>query len=447
MATHSPSTSFKLSDITGPYPLLGAFLLIVESLLGFWIYLATSPVERIIAGVLMVGLLAGFLIVVGRMQRSTISIPDPPNLPGRLTAGTEVATKQEIEAPEAEKIAGPDRSYLINKPPHRWTVRELTYAEFAGDQLNMDPSARQTLLGADQGAREVLRFASAHDTVILPIPGRTVIDGRKLPTALTTVLPTRLTILPLERHTAPLFVERPLLHNFSILVGQVAAQGLMTLKEMRSGTLPNSQRQYYQAELRQEVRQANVDGKEGVDIDANITVIGIQGELKDHLLLLNYPSLPGSHNPELDQDLADLLSLASSFKPLETLDAAERKRELNAKNEEAFDEYLKLNKEQMFAGELASVLLRYSEEDLADPAKRANAIRLLQPFEAYANELQIQDADLDQFWSALRNAEGGEAAEFKKLFGEFRALTLQRDNPEEPAPEDANQLPPAPNSV
>ncbi|HEY2921861.1 MAG TPA: hypothetical protein VGK77_22975, partial [Candidatus Binatia bacterium] len=195
MAANAPGASFKLSDITGPYPLLGAFLLIVESLLGFWIYRAESSTERIIAGLLMVALLAGFLIVVVRMQRATVSIPDPPNLPGQLTAGTQVATKQEIETPEAERIAGPDRSYLINKPPPRWTVRELTHAEMLGEVMSMEQSARQTLWGTEQGAREVLVFRSPHDTVILPIPGKTLIDGRRLPSALTIVLPTRLTIL------------------------------------------------------------------------------------------------------------------------------------------------------------------------------------------------------------------------------------------------------------
>ena len=441
MAGNAPSASFKLSDITGPYPLLGAFLLIVESLLGFWLYRAESPTERIIAGLLMVALLAGFLIVVVRMQRATVSIPDPPNLPGQLTAGTQVATKQEIETPEAERIAGPDRSYLINKPPPRWTVRELTHAEMLGEVMSMEQSARQTLWGTEQGAREVLVFRSPHDTEILPIPGKTLIDGRRLPSALTIVLPTRLTILPLERYAPPLFVERPLLHNFSIFAGQVAGQGLVTLKEMRSGTLPNSQREYFQAELRQEVRSATVNGREGVDVDANITVIAIEGELKDHLLLLNYASLPGSQDAQLDQDLADLLSLASSFRPLETVDVAGRKKELSAKNEDAFNTYLETNKEQMFANELTNVLLRYSEEDLADQNKRADAIRILQPFEAYATELQIQDEDLGQFWNALKKAEAGDASEFKSLFGEFRALALSAEEPEESTPELPKQLP------
>jgi hypothetical protein len=441
MAANAPSASFKLSDITGPYPLLGAFLLIVESLLGFWIYRAESSTERIIAGLLMVALLAGFLIVVVRMQRATVSIPDPPNLPGQLTAGTQLATKQEIETPEAERIAGPDRSYLINKPPPRWTVRELTHAEMLGEVMSMEQSARQTLWGTEQGAREVLVFRSPHDTEILPIPGKTLIDGRRLPSALTIVLPTRLTILPLERYAPPLFVERPLLHNFSIFAGQVAAQGLVTLKEMRSGTLPNSQREYFQAELRQEVRSATVNGREGVDVDANITVIAIEGELKDHLLLLNYASLPGSHDAQLDQDLADLLSLASSFRPLETVDVAGRKKELSAKYEGAFNSYLETNKEQMFANELTNVLLRYSEEDLADQNKRADAIRILRPFEASATELQIEDEELDQFWSALKKAEAGDASEFKSVFAQLRALALSGEEPNELTPEDPKQLP------
>src|ERR1044072_2706699 len=140
MNTAAPRTTIKLSDITGPYPLLGVFLVIVESLLGFWLFQADDATERIVAGSLMVLLLGGFLYVVLRMQGVRISAPDPQGLPGKVTAATESATKQEIEDPEPQKIAGPDGSYIINKPPANWHIRELTLTSFLGERMNIDPS-------------------------------------------------------------------------------------------------------------------------------------------------------------------------------------------------------------------------------------------------------------------------------------------------------------------
>src|ERR1051325_6221114 len=98
MAENPLKALFKLSDIKGPYPLLGAFLLIVESLLGLWLFRATGSLERTIAGLIMVSLLAAFLYTVMRMQKEPTEVPTSPGL-GKVTAATEVATREEIETP------------------------------------------------------------------------------------------------------------------------------------------------------------------------------------------------------------------------------------------------------------------------------------------------------------------------------------------------------------
>ena len=49
-----PRSNFDPTKILGPYPLLAAFLLVIETLLGFWFFRAESSFERIVAGLLMV---------------------------------------------------------------------------------------------------------------------------------------------------------------------------------------------------------------------------------------------------------------------------------------------------------------------------------------------------------------------------------------------------------
>jgi hypothetical protein len=427
MSSDAPKTQFKLSDITGPYPLLGAFLLIFESLLGFWLFRASAAPERIVAGTLMALLMAGFLFVVLRMQKEKISVPAPANLPGKLTAGTELATKQEIEKPEPEKIAGPDRSYLINKPPTNWSTRELTLPEFLAQRVKLDPALGEKLFGSQPAASEILVFKSSSDTTVVPSPGKTTVDGRILPSALTATIPTQLSILPMERYAAPLFVERSLLHNFLAFMGPILTAAPLTLRDLRVGVLPNTQRKYLQAQLRQEIRNATVNGKEGLNVESNITLLAIDGELRDHLLIMNYASLLEGSDPKLDQDLEELLLLANSFRPLEMTNSVERKTEIKDRIDKEFKEFVKANGESMFYSEFVLAALRYDQEDLEDLERRTEAINIFKPFEALAKELKLDQKKLDEFWLALKAAEKGDATDLKLLIGELREAALSKD--------------------
>jgi hypothetical protein len=63
-----PKTKIDLSKITGPYPLLGLFLLVVEGLLGFWLFRANSMIERIVVGSFITLIFGGFLFVLVRIS-------------------------------------------------------------------------------------------------------------------------------------------------------------------------------------------------------------------------------------------------------------------------------------------------------------------------------------------------------------------------------------------
>jgi hypothetical protein len=62
-----PRTKVDVTKITGPYALLGLFLLITEGLLGFWFFRAGDKMERMVVGGFMTLIFVLFLYVVMRI--------------------------------------------------------------------------------------------------------------------------------------------------------------------------------------------------------------------------------------------------------------------------------------------------------------------------------------------------------------------------------------------
>lgn len=423
-------TKIDLSKITGPYPLLGTFLLVVEGLLGFWFFRAESAIERVVAGSLMTLLLGGFLLVVMRVvmrpKGEEVSGPIvPQGLGGKVTPAVEEATEEEIGSPQPQTIGAPDGSYIINKPPEDWIVRELTWADWISEGLRItDPSIKEKLREISPQVREILTFQPSGEMSVIPIPGKTTIDGRKFPTALEVLIPSRLAILPMDRAQPPLFVERSLTHNFLTVVGELLRIGVWTIhNRVSSGTIPNSQRPYLVAELRQEIEDAIVNGKEGKSVNSNTTVIGIEGELRDYLLIMNYPSLPAVDDPKLERNLQTIRSLVSSFRPLKIISPDEKRMEIKHMADQKFDEHMMKNGEEIFGTEFNLLLLRLRGWDMNDPEKRLRVMKLLKPFEIFAKEINLQDEKIDALWNSLRRAEEGDASGFKAQISQMISAT------------------------
>jgi len=291
------------TKIKGPYSLLALFLLVVEGLLGYWISLAQSSLERSIAGVLIAIVLLGFLYAFVRWRKSPIKALRPmQGLSDNVTPAKKEATKIEVEKPQPDMMAGPNRTYLITKPPENWTIHELTYGEWLSENLNIsDPVAQQKIIGQGSNERNILVFNAPITTKIVPIPGQTLIEGRKFLTALGFEVPIRVAVLPLEKAQPPLFIERTLEHNFQAILSQITAQGVVTLRQIHSNVLQGSGRRSITAEFRQDMSNVMVNDIKQDNISSNITVIGIEGEPCDHLLYIYYPSLQNNiKNSPLD---------------------------------------------------------------------------------------------------------------------------------------------------
>ena len=146
---------------------------------------------------------------------------------------------------------------------------------------------------------------------------------------------------------------------------------------------------------------------------------GIEGDLRDHLLVMNYPSLPVVDDPELKRDLQTFQSLVSSFRPLKVINSDEQIMKSKIKADQEFDTLMKEKGKEIFYAEFDVIMLRFTNSDMDDPEVRHKTIELLKPFEVFAKEIDLQDEKLEALWNSLHQAEIGEASSFKANIKEF----------------------------
>jgi hypothetical protein len=293
------------SVIIGPYQLLSVFLALTPVLLAPFLFRAESAYERVFIGLVMLAMLVGFLYVVIRLAQPTAT---PIELPLKQATMAEISATVEETDRSPDTMAGPDRSYLINSVPEGWQCRELTAIDFKAEALGIqDPAAKQKLFStarpADQ-TRDILVIEHRKQISIIPIPGRTMVDGRKIPTALETVARIQLAIIPVERAQPPWFVERSMEHNFLMVVGQTLSSGAATVRRAYSGRMPGSDRRFMILEMQQEIKDCIVDDKECHEIVIDVTALSVEGELRDHVLIARYVTVPGA--PELEHTFQTL---------------------------------------------------------------------------------------------------------------------------------------------
>lgn len=420
MSAQPQRSSFDIGKITGPFPLLGAFLLIIEGLLGFWLYVAQSVAERIAAGSLMTVIFLVFLFVVLRLgTKEPAKVISPEGL-GEVTPAKEQITEKQIEslAPD-DRFVAPDGSFTISTPPHDWIVREIAINDWRAEALGIsDPALRQTLVEDSSQDGQVFIFESKRRFSVITLPGKTLIDGRKFPAADNMEVPFRLTVLPMDRAQPPLFIERPLEHNFVTQVAGILSIGVVTLQSIESGTVQNSKLRYWTAECRQNLQNVLIDGVEG-SVTTNLFVMAIEGELRDHLLMMNYPSMSTTADSVIEQNHATLKSLVNSFRPLKILNPEKRREEIRRLADKKFDEFMARSGTPLFWVQLGAAGLRLSGQDLNDAETRLRAMRMLKPLQELAKELNIQDEDLNELWTSLEEAEGGDATKFKAKIEEL----------------------------
>lgn len=194
--------------------------------------------------------------------------------------------------------------------------------------------------------------------------------------------------------------------------------GVMPIQELSSGALQKSARKYMLAEFRQDIKYATINGKDDQGIRSHLTVIGIEGEVRDYILTLNYPSQETDNDPKLTQDLKMLRSLVSSFRPLKVVDPHKELTASRIAADSKFQEIMLRKGKEIFWLEFSSLLMRLKSLDLASPDNRLQAMKLLKPFELFAKEINLQNKYTDRLWDALNKSEIGDSAEFMKVLHE-----------------------------
>ncbi len=420
-----PKSKIKHSKITGPYPLLAVFLTVVEALLGFWLFQAVSEIERIFVGFFMTIILGGFLFVftILSKEKEKRSGFKPQGFNDEIKPAHEETTQSEMDNLEPERIAAPDGSFSIQKPPSDWEIKVLTAGEWINENLKIeDPALIEKLFGLQSSNvnNKILVIDSNTTVSVIPTPGISEINNRKIPTALRTTIPMKLAIQTVDRAQPPFFIEQSFEHNIISNISAIISTHVLSLKNITKGILATTGREYITAEFSQNIEHANINGKDNQSVISNVTLIGIKGNIKDSILILNYPSFPDSipNNQTIKNDFEVLQNLVNSFRPLKILNPEEYFESLRLDSIEGIKNTITISGEDMFLSEFVVLLMQLKNYDMNDPNNRLEAISLLKPFKIYADLIKFDDEQLNNLWESLDRAEKGDASDFKLLIGE-----------------------------
>jgi hypothetical protein len=397
-------TKFNAAKITGPYPLMAVFLGVCEVLLLAWLVRAQDARERSLAGLLIIALLGLSLIVILRIRESDVRQVTAPGI-GPIEPAQKGTTLAEIESPPVTRISSPEGSYSIQKPPEDWrlvrmSMREWTMATL-GIRAPMQPDGEST---SKDEPREILSLQAPHEVAIGPTPGQSTIEGRKLPSALTVLFTPELAIIPFDRLAPPSFTPRTLAQNFLVFAGGVANFPLHT-NGITTGRFPISGRPYQSIQLAQNMREVEVDGRLAESMTINILAIGVEGYLRDFVLVMRYSSIGTDIDGAMTAETKVLQDLVNSFEPLQVDNPAERSRLLEEEAGKRYREFWTEHGREAFDTELLVEALRLKSVDLDNGIEMAKVIRDLKRFEIMAKELNLEDKNLGDLWRALHKAE------------------------------------------
>jgi hypothetical protein len=252
---------------------------------------------------------------------------------------------------------------------------------------------------------------------IIPIPGKTRINGRNTPTALETIFRNRVSIIPLTRYERSFLTEMTLEHNAIKFFGSFIAAPLYTIQKINQGVIPQSGRRYISLEAKQEIDSLNFQGIFVDRFQANFLFIVVQGELHDFLISISYASEIEGH-PEiscLSEEGKLLAEIASSLKPLQIPNLEMLKKQQEEAATQSFDIFVENQGKIIFNIEWTLLIARLSSLNLSDNEQRLYAIRLLKPFIVLANELKIEDPVLKIIADSIDQADRGNADNLKEV--------------------------------
>jgi len=410
--------TFDPSKITGPFPLLAAMLIVVETAFGVWLVLSQNSIERIVLGLIMATILVCVLIVTLRITRimHTTVAPQVPQASGNdVTPAKEASTESELKSLPSDVMAGPGGFYTINMPPKKWQIRNWTLKELVMDswQIN-DTLFTKSILQAVEDVPNVLTMDSGKFS-ILPVPGKTKINGRKIPTGLEVILKNRISVIPLSKYTPFMSEGISLEHNALKAFSSFIITPVYNIQKISQGEIPHSGRRYISLELKQDLEWFNYGEILLEKLQSNILAIIVEGDVSDFLVLISYASTFGKVTDLdwLSGEVKILAELASSLRPLKIPNPEMVRQEMSLKATTDFERIMTKGGRLAFNLEWHFLIARLSSFNLEKSDDRSQAIALLKPFIALANELKIEEPSLLGIASAVKQAEKGNADALK----------------------------------
>jgi hypothetical protein len=403
------------SKINNPFSLSAVFLLAVEGLLGYWLSRATDSTERIIAGSLMTLIFLPFLFLIFKLALNKTQSDSPRVLDEKLTPASKEVSVEEIKVITAEKMSGPQSTYTINTPPATWKTRTVSLAGLINENLDIqDPESIKQIFGTlTNNAENILLLKSNRKVEVIPIPGKSIINGVMIPTALITKFSIQLAIIPLERLQPPFYSENSFEHNVYNFVGEIIKVGLLKFQSQQFGKIIDSGREFLQVEMLQELEHIdmNIDEqtiKDCSKVQYHSNVIAIKGDIIDHLLVMQYPTFDNNNSFNfLENDISVLKSLISSFSPLKISDPVKLINEIKEKGKLNYESFLQTSGSQMFMNEFFLVMKKIKELNPKNTVDKKRMIMMLRPFKRFYDLTGLDDEQLNQLWKSVDEAEKG----------------------------------------
>jgi hypothetical protein len=346
------------------------------------------------------------------------------------TATIDIA--EEISSDEISSLSenlqlGPGGHYMIGRPPKNWIIKKLDGDEYMSELWRIrDKSFFKGVPGLPT-KREILLLQTERDLILTPIPGKTLVEGRPLPTALEIVIPSSsLAVIPMLHAQSPFFTHTPFLHNFFRNVAPLTTTTI--LRAVKSSTNRNG-KPFLLAEFTQEIENILVDGKEKPKAAVNFKIFAYRGQINDYLLSMRYPYMVGPNEEDLEKDLEILLWLAYNFHPVEFNDAdfKEKYQEEEIEADNRFNSWKESSKIDTFKSELGVTIGRISDFEVGNYDNMKQVARMLKPFSLLWRIEKLKDED-DQVlnsvvWKeidkALKMADNGRYSKLENLLSDF----------------------------
>jgi hypothetical protein len=421
----------------GPHGLAALIALCAEALPALWFTHAESAGERITAGILMAIIFLALIGLIGWIESIRRPSQAPPPSP---TVQQVVATLDHEGLPEPEiervvrasatnngeseePIAPSDGSYLIARPPVGWTMHPTTLEEIVEEKTGLRasdfPVAFKTI-GPVVSSILALEFGTPLGTT--PLSDRTRVNGRRYPLLLLEPASRKLQITTMRRRQPPLYVERTL---YDVVFAHLAHQvrtGILSIASVTPGKLPKTNRDMIIVEMKTELENVLVGGREVDLLHLNYGVTAIRGDVYDYVLAAVNYRIRRASDPRTereDTEVAErvdteIAKLFGSFRLLSVPDPDAEARKDSERADRDFDKFVATHAPVMLTQQLVLAIARLRNVNLDNRPGLAQAVGLLRPFQRFAAMLPA-DLAPNELWTALDQAELGDALLLRHL--------------------------------